>query len=155
MPATALEIAFLHCAGWTAEAALPCRIADHLAAGQRVLVRVDDRETRERLDGYLWTYEAEAFLPHAAAPSEDAADQPVLLDAGVGPPANGARLCILLDPAQAADPGDYSRLELLFDDGDEARLAAARSQWAALRKRRDVDLSYWRTVARDRWERVR
>jgi DNA polymerase-3 subunit chi len=148
-----VEVAFHHCAEVTASEALPRLLEQHLAAGRRVHVRVDDLRERRRLDEYLWTFDPDSFLPHAAMPCETAEDQPVLL-AGGSEPLNGATVCVVLDPAHAPDPGTFPRVDMLFDEADPELLDAARRWWTRLRKEDGVSLSYWR-LGRGEWERVR
>ena len=123
-----------------------------LAQGWRVLVRGTDAASLDRLDADLWLRGGDdSFLPHGREGGDRDADQPILLGQGVA--ANGAQALALIDGA-LAEAGEIPRMErvwILFDGADDARLAAARTQWKALTAAGHA-AQYW-SEAGGRWEK--
>ena len=131
--------------------ALPELLEKTLAKSWRAVVRAPSRDRIEHLDGHLWTWRDDSFLPHGTDEQPQPERQPVLLTTGPGNP-NGAQALFLVD---GADPGDlegYERCVILFDGADEAALAEARARWKAL-KQSGATISYWRQTDRGGWEK--
>ena len=144
------EVWFYHLEQTGLEQALPELLEKTLAKGWRAVVRAPSRERLEHLDGWLWTWREDSFLPHGAADQPNAERQPVVLTGGEGNP-NGAQALFLID---GADPGEiegFERCVILFDGRDEAATAEARGRWAAL-KRAGARISYWKQGERG-WEK--
>jgi DNA polymerase-3 subunit chi len=148
--AAATEVWFYHLERTGLEQALPELLEKTLQRGWRALVRVREAARLQHLDGWLWTYRDESFLPHAPDDEPNAARQPVLLTTGFEN-ANGADVLFLVDGAEPGDLGGYARCVVLFDGGDEAQLAVARAQWSAV-KASGAAVSYWKQQARG-WEK--
>lgn len=147
------EVWFYHLEGRPLEAVLPTLLERTLARGWRAVVQAGSPERVAALDSLLWTYADDSFLPHGTAADGDPATQPVFLTEGAGNP-NGAAVRFCLDGV-AAEPllaDGYERLIVLFDGRDDAMLAGARAQWAAL-KRAGHALSYWQQNEDGRWEK--
>lgn len=124
---------FYHLTRSPPEATLAQLLPRALAQGWRVMVRGNDVQALDRLDGQLWLAGGEeSFLPHGREGGPKDADQPVLL--GQGALVNGARVLALVDGAGADDAeiATMERVWVLFDGADEARKAAARQQWKAM-----------------------
>lgn len=122
--------------------------------GWRVLVRSGSPERAAALDGHLWTYSDESFLPHGQAGDPFAARQPILLSAGAGNP-NAAQALFLVDGADAAwadEAAQFARVVVLFDGGDDAARTAARAQWLAA-KAAGHEVTYWQQSPAGRWEK--
>jgi len=148
--AAATEVWFYHLERTGLEQALPELLEKTLQRGWRALVRVREAARLQHLDGWLWTYRDESFLPHAPDDEPNAARQPILLTTGFEN-ANGADALFLVDGAEPGDLGGYARCVVLFDGGDEAQLAVARAQWSAV-KASGAAVSYWKQQARG-WEK--
>ena len=148
--AVATEVWFYHLERTGLEQALPELLEKTLQRGWKALVRVREAARLQHLDGWLWTYRDESFLPHASDDEPNAARQPVLLTTGFEN-ANGANVLFLVDGAEPGDLGGYARCVVLFDGGDEAQLAVARAQWSAV-KASGAAVSYWKQQARG-WEK--
>ena len=147
----ACEVWFYHLERTGLEQALPELLQKTLSRGWRALVRTPDPARIEHLDGWLWSFRDDAFLPHGAAGEPFADRQPVLLTSGDDNP-NGAQAVFLLDDAEPGSLDGFERCLVLFDGRDEAALAAARRRWADL-KGREIALSYWRQNVEGRWEK--
>ena len=146
----ATEVWFYHLERTGPEQALPELLEKTLQRGWKALVRVRETERLAHLDGWLWTYRDESFLPHGPDDEAAAARQPILLTTGFEN-ANGADALFLVDGAEPGDLGGFTRCVVLFDGGDEAQLAVARAQWSAI-KATGVSVSYWKQQARG-WEK--
>ena len=115
-------------------------------------MRSPEAERVEHLDGWLWSYRDDSFLPHATWRAGDAEDQPIILSIEAGNP-NRANVRFLIDNAALpADCETYERIVLVFNGDDDEALAAARGAWADC-KTRGFDLTYWQTDERGRWQR--
>jgi DNA polymerase-3 subunit chi len=144
------EVWFYHLERTGLDQALPELLEKTLRKGWKALVRTRDEGRVEQLDGLLWTYRDESFLPHGIASEPGGARQPILLTTGAEN-ANGADALFLVDGAEAGDLDGYTRCVVLFDGGDDAQLAVARAQWSAI-KATGAPVSYWKQQARG-WEK--
>lgn len=144
------EVWFYHLERSGLDQVLPELLEKTLARGWRALVRAPAGERIEHLDGWLWSYRDESFLPHGLADEPQAERQPILLTTGTEN-RNGAQALFLLDGAEFGEIEAYERCIVLFDGRDEPALAAARGQWSQA-KARGYSCSYWRQAARG-WEK--
>ena len=131
--------------------ALPELLEKTLAKNWRAVVRASSRERVEHLDGWLWTWRDDSFLPHGVDDQPNAERQPGVLTTGDGNP-NGAQALFLIDGAEPGELEGYERCVILFDGGGEAALAQARARWKAL-KGGGAQVSYWRQTERGGWEK--
>ena len=122
------EIWFYHLKTAPLERVLVQLLEKTLANGWRALVVAPDRPRLEALDGYLWTYRDESFLPHAVSPLPSAAQQPVLLSTDQDN-VNQADLLILVDGATPEVWEGFRRIILVFADQDAGHVEVARSLW--------------------------
>ena len=148
--ADACEVWFYHLERTGLDQALPELLEKTLARGWKAIVRATGAQRVEHLDGWLWAYRDESFLPHAPADEPGAARQPILLTTSDENP-NGADALFLVDGAEPGELGDYTRCVVLFDGGDEEALAAARRQWKSV-KAKGLPASYWKQQGRG-WEK--
>jgi DNA polymerase-3 subunit chi len=142
---------FYHLERTGLDQALPELLDKTLARGWRALVRAAGQERLDHLDGWLWSYRDDSFLPHGLAGEADAARQPVLLTTGADNP-NQADALFLIDGAEPGALDGYARCLVLFDGGDDSQLQRARRQWSAL-KGEGATLAYWRQSPEGRWEK--
>jgi DNA polymerase III subunit chi len=117
----------------TARLKLACRLAEkaYLAA-QTALVWHTDTEELKAFDELLWTFMDGSFVPHemlTAKASSD--DSPVLLSAGMAPPAD---FDVIINLAPDI-PGCLSKTRRIAEiiDGDDARRRAGRARFKAYR----------------------
>lgn len=144
------EVWFYHLERTGLDQALPELLEKTLARGWRAIVRTSEPERIGHLDGWLWSYRDESFLPHGPADEPGAARQPVLLTTGFERP-NEADVLFLIDGAEPGDLAPFQRCVVLFDGGDEAQLARARGQWSVA-KTNGLPVSYWRQQGRG-WQK--
>jgi DNA polymerase III subunit chi len=144
------EVWFYHLERTGLDQALPELLEKTLQRGWKAIVRSPEPARIEHLDGWLWSYRDDSFLPHAPADEPDATRQPILLTNGEENP-NGADALFLVDGAEPGDLTDYQRCVVLFDGADEDQLRRARGQWTAV-KAKGFPASYWRQQGRG-WEK--
>ena len=135
------EIAFYHLHTASLEQALLKLLEKTIAAGKRALVILGSIERVESLNGQLWTYEAESWLPHGSAVDGDAENQPVWLAIDDENP-NGAEFLFLIDGSKSDKVAEFDRCFEVFDGRDNAAVDAARIRWKFYASK-GYDLSYW------------
>ena len=151
MTAAGCEVWFYHLERSTLDQVLPELLEKTLARGWRAIVRTPDADRIEHLDGWLWGYRDNSFLPHGLDDDPLAPRQPVLLTAGPDNP-NGAEALFLIDGAEPGVLDTFARCIVLFDGRDESALAIARKRWKSFRDE-GLSVSYWRQGAERGWEK--
>ncbi len=131
--------------------ALPELLEKTLARGWRALVRCAGRDRLDHLDGWLWSYRDESFLPHGSADAMQADRQPVLLTLAADN-SNGAQAVFLLDGAEAPALDGFERCVVIFDGRDETALRSARERWREV-KAEGHAASYWRQSEDGGWRK--
>jgi DNA polymerase-3 subunit chi len=145
------DVRFYHLQRRRLEDALPQLLEKVLERGHRVVVRLSSPERVAALDAHLWTYSADAFLPHGSAATGDAELQPVWLTDGDDAP-NGADVLVLADGAWGDDLGRFAIVCNLFDGNDDEAVRTARERWRASKDAGHA-LTYWQQGERGGWER--
>lgn len=146
------EILFYHLQGMTLDNVLPPLLEKSLERGWRVAVQVGSEERADALDGHLWTYREDSFLPHGTWREADAADHPVVLLIDDANP-NSANVRFIVDGAALPDDfAPYERVVLIFNGEDDEALQRARAAWTEC-KSKGFDLTYWQADERGKWQR--
>ena len=145
------EVWFYHLERTSLDQALPDLLEKTLARGWRALVRCMADERVEHLDGWLWSYRDESFLPHGVEDAPHTDYQPILLTRGVDNP-NGAQALFLLDGAEPGPLDEFERCVVLFDGRDETATSAARERWREV-KAAGYSASYWRQSEAGAWRK--
>jgi DNA polymerase III subunit chi len=151
MTAAPCEVWFYHLERTALDQALPELLDKTLQKGWRALVRTGDVQRLDHLDGWLWSYREDSFLPHGLAGEPLADRQPILLTTDTGN-LNAAQALFLIDGAEAASLDGYERCILMFDGRDETATAEARARWKVF-KAAGHPVSYWRQGAERGWEK--
>ena len=151
MAAGGCEVWFYHLERTGVDQALPELLDKTLAKGWRAVVRASGQDRIDHLDGWLWSYRDDSFLPHGRADEPTADRQPIVLTQGQDRP-NNAQALFLIDGAEAGTLDAYERCVLLFDGRDQAALDQARAQWKVF-KAAGLPVSYWRQGAERGWEK--
>ena len=108
-------------------------------------------ERVESLNGLLWTYRNESFLPHGSTEDGNASLQPIwLTDADEN--SNSANVLFLTDGAVSGNIGMFDLCCELFDDSDVETVSAARSRWNAYLDA-GHHLTYWQQNHAGGWEK--
>lgn len=135
------EVWFYHLTQWPLERALPPLLEKTLERGWRALVRAGSAERLDVLNGHLWSWSDESFLPHGLASEEKASGQPVLLTTEMSND-NEADVLFVVDHAETGDVTGFARTILIFDGNDDEAMASARAEWRRAREN-DLEVSYW------------
>jgi DNA polymerase-3 subunit chi len=151
MPDTPCEVWFYHLERTALDQALPELLDKTLQKGWRALVRTADPQRLDHLDGWLWSYREDSFLPHGLAGEPLADRQPILLTTDAEN-LNAAQALFLIDGAEPASLNGYERCILLFDGRDEAATVEARERWKVF-KAAGHPVSYWRQGTERGWEK--
>lgn len=147
----ACEVWFYHLERSSLEQVLPELLERTLQRGWKALVRTGQPERIEHLDGWLWSWRDDSFLPHGTADEPMADRQPVLLTTALDNP-NAAEALFLVDGAEPGDLTPHERCILIFDGRDDAALKAARGRWKTF-KDAGLPVSYWKQGAERGWEK--
>lgn len=151
MSGSRCEVWFYHLERTALDQVLPELLERTLARGWRALVRTSSKDRVDHLDGWLWSYREDSFLPHGPTDEPQAARQPILLTTGLDNP-NDAHALFLIDGAEVGSLEAYARCILLFDGRDDAATALARERWKVF-KAGGLPVSYWRQGAERGWEK--
>ncbi len=145
------EIRFYHLQRTTLERALPVLLEKTLERSWRAVVLTRSGERVESLNGFLWTYSNDGFLPHGSTEDGNPALQPIwLTDADENP--NDANVLFLTDGASSRNVGLFDLCCELFDDGDVETVKAARGRWSAYLEA-GHHLTYWQQNDGGGWEK--
>ncbi|HTJ57801.1 MAG TPA: DNA polymerase III subunit chi [Devosiaceae bacterium] len=139
---------FYHLENQPLERVIPILLEKTLERGWRAVVEVGSSERATALDGMLWTYRDESFLPHGVAGGESDGDQPVLITTGPEN-GNGAQVRFFADRAVPQSAEEYVRIVYLFSGHDPDAVVEARAAWRALREGNEV--TYWQQDENGRW----
>lgn len=145
------EIRFYHLQRTPLEGALPVLLEKTVERGWRAVVMARSKERVESLNGMLWTYRNEAFLPHGSSEDGNAALQPIWLTESDENP-NNASVLFLTDGAVSENTAMFDLCCELFDDGDAETVDAARGRWSAYLKA-GHHLTYWQQNTAGGWEK--
>ena len=151
MTDTPCEVWFYHLERTALDQALPELLDKTLQGGWKALVRTTDPLRLEHLDGWLWSYRDDSFLPHGLASEPMADRQPILLT-DQADNANAAQAVFLIDGADAGALDGVQRCILMFDGRDEAATTEARARWKTF-KAAGHPVSYWRQGSERGWEK--
>ena len=150
MSEQACEVWFYHLERTGLDQALPELLEKTLQKGWKAIVRSSMTERIDHLDGWLWSYRDESFLPHGTARDGHASAHPIYLTAGDDNP-NEAHIRFLVDGAMLADASPYVRVAYVFAGRDQDAVARARAAWQEAKARGDA-VSYWQQDADGRWQ---
>jgi len=145
------EALFYHLTAHPLERALPTLLERTLQKGWCAVVRAGSPERVEALNGHLWTYRDDSFLPHGMNGGPEPENQPVYLTAGTELP-NNADVLFIVDGADTDDFTAATRTIVMFDGANEEAVAFARTQWK--RAAASVTATYWRQDGSGRWEKA-
>lgn len=95
------------------------------ASHQRVLILARNLEQAEELDGKLWEFDEDAFIPHQIAGDEDDAITPVLISA---PETTTPDRALVINLRDEPAPGLFERV-LEVVPADEALRLGSRERW--------------------------
>ena len=144
------EVLFYHLTESRLEDALPDLLERSLARGWRVVVQTATEERRDALDGHLWTYKEDSFLPHGSDEDGSGALQPILLTASAEQRSNDPHVRFLVEGAVPESLDGCVRAVYLFDGRDDGQLSIARARWKA-EKAAGHEVTYWQQTDGRKW----
>jgi DNA polymerase-3 subunit chi len=145
-----MKVDFYHLTRSPLDRVLPAITQKVLEEGGRLLIVAEEDGARAKLDGLLWDYSPESFLPHAQAGAADDSLQPVLI-ADTPQAGNGARNIALADGVWRDEALQFDRAFHFFD---EDRIVEARAAWKGLADRDGIERRYWKQNEAGRWEQA-
>ncbi|MFO7787772.1 MAG: DNA polymerase III subunit chi [Halospina sp.] len=101
--------------------------------GDRVALFCDDPDTAEALDGMLWSFRPEAFLPHDRLRSSDQSPTAPIAVLECEPAASDWDTLIIVATTLPATADGFARLALIASNDDDS-LQRARAQYRQLRE---------------------
>lgn len=145
------EIRFYHMEKSTLETTLPALLTKALSQQNKILIKTQDSSKAEVLNGYLWTYSAESFLPHGSAKDGNPESQPIFLTDNDENP-NNANVLILVDGTQSENIENFDLCCQLLNGNDQAQVQKARENWK-LYKEQGLDITYWQQDEKGAWNK--
>lgn len=145
------EILFYHLTESTLEDALPALLERTLDRGWKAVVEVGTEARLASLNGHLWTYKDESFLPHGTAADAFPEEQPVYLSCDSANP-NQANVRFHVDGSLPSSTADYTRIVMMFDGHNNLEVTDARAAWKRF-KGEGHELTYWQQNQDRRWEK--
>ena len=143
------RVGFYHLVEMPLEQALPRLLEKVSAAGHRVVIMAKTPERVSFLDGLLWTWSPDSWLPHGSARDGDAELQPIWLTEGEDNP-NKADVLVLTDGVSPSSLEGYARVLTMFDGRDDAAVDSARELWRRW-KADGLELTYYQQTESGGW----
>lgn len=144
------EYWFYHLEASTLEGVLPGLLEKTLEKGWRALVKLPEARLAE-MDGFLWTFRDDAFLPHGRDDEPQAELQPILLSSTTGS-AKGFDAVFLIDGEAVADMEGVRRAMVMINGRSQEDVQRERGRWKTL-KDAGASLAYYQQDERGRWEK--
>ena len=150
------ETLFYHLERRSLDDVLPGLVERTLERGWRALIKAESADRASALDTLLWTYDDQAFLPHAQVGDGDPKRQPVLITTE-DENANEANVLFLVGGAEppawdGAEANALTRIVLMFDGRDAGSLTRARAAWKDA-KAAGHDATYWKEMPNGKFEK--
>ncbi|NVK34604.1 MAG: DNA polymerase III subunit chi [Rhodobacteraceae bacterium] len=146
-----VEVLFYQLMHQPLEAALPQLLGKCLERDWRVVVQTGSEARCNALNDHLWTYAADAFLPHGTKADGHAERQPIYLTSEGDAP-NQPAVRFLVDRAVPPALADYTRVIFMFDGNDPEAMQDARVRWKEA-KAEGFEVTYWQQGQQGNWER--
>lgn len=146
------RVDFYHLQKQPLEEVLPKLLEKAYASRQKTLVKIGTEERVDFLNGILWTYSDQSFLPHGCKKDGNAELQPIWLTSEEDNP-NNAELLFLVDGANIAleNINNFSRIFNIFDGHSEEALNQARNFWKEI-KTAGHESHYWQQTSTGNWQ---
>lgn len=141
---------FYHLEASTLEGVLPELLEKTRERGWRSLVKLPESRLSD-LDGYLWTYRDDSFLPHGRDDEPQADQNPIILSSEAVS-SEGFECLFLIDGEDIEASETTERCIVMINGRSEAAIKQARIKWKAL-KQSGAQMSYWQQSELGRWEK--
>ncbi|MDG1286469.1 MAG: DNA polymerase III subunit chi [Rickettsiales bacterium] len=149
-----MQVQFYHLISTGFERALPPLAQKALQGGYRLCVKMESKDAIKKLDDWLWSYDADSFLPHGIEGSDHLAEHPIYLTTQFDRP-NKANIIITTDGSffEHETEEGVERVLDLFDGNDETCVQAARDRWRRY-KEAGAEITYWQQQAGGGWKKA-
>ena len=145
-----MRVDFYHLQRSSLEQVLPKLAQMCYLRGLRLLIRTSVEDRAEYLNGLLWTYDANSWLPHGTQKDGYDAEQPVYITSAENNP-NNATVVMLTDGGSFDEIKTFERCLNIFDGNDEDAVIQARKLWKSAVEAR-AEAYYWQQNTDGRWE---
>lgn len=143
------RVGFYHLVEMPLEQALPRLLEKVYAAGHKVVLLAGSPERVGYIDGLLWTWHQDSWLPHGSARDGNAELQPIwITDQDDNP--NGADVLVLTDGVQPPALTGFGRVLNIFDGRDDHAVDTARGLWRRW-KDEGLELTYYQQTETGSW----
>ena len=146
-----VEIRFYHMEKSTLEQTLPTLLSKACAQGHKIIIKTQNTASSEALNGYLWTYTPDSFLPHGTSKDGFSQNQPIYITDNDENP-NNANVLILIDGVQDDNLESYDLCCEMLNGNDGESVQAARQRWKGY-KEKGYDITYWQQDERGAWQK--
>ena len=143
------EIRFYHLQKQTLDQALPQILNKALSIGHKIVVKLPDQAKVDHMNGHLWTYKPDSFLPHGTEKDGQPDLQPVWLTTG-NENLNDADVLITAAGAIPDSPENYELCCEFLDGFDEEAVQNARKRWKTY-KDAGLEVTYWQQDDKGAW----
>lgn len=145
------DIRFYHLQKQTLDQALPLILEKAFNAGHRIVTRLGNAQEVERMNGILWSYKSDIFLPHGSQKNGYADKQPIWLTTENENP-NNANVLILTQGVLSDHIDSYDLCCEMLDGRDESSINDARVRWKNYQES-GHDVTYWYQSDSGSWEK--
>lgn len=145
-----MRVDFYHLQRSTLEQALPKLASLCYSRGLRLLIKTSLSDRAEHLNGLLWTFDPNSWIPHGSEKDGNETEQPVFITTGEANP-NGATVVMLTEGGALDEIRPFERCLNLFDGRDEEAVQKARELWKAV-VAEGFEAYYWQQNDRGQWE---
>lgn len=145
------EIRFYHLQKQNLDQALPQILQKALQTKKNIVVRMADEKEVERMNGILWTFKPNTFLPHGSHKNGYADKQPIWLTEKDENPNNG-QILVLTQNTTSENLASYNLCCEMLDGRDEKATSAARERWKTYTEA-GHDVTYWYQDEKGKWEK--
>lgn len=144
------DIRFYHLQKQSLDQALPQILKKALAGGHKVVVQMPSAAEVERMNGHLWTYHPNEFLPHGSQKDGHAESQHIWLSDKEENP-NEADVLILTGGSTSEKLSDYKLVCEMLNGHDDEQIKAARCRWKTYGDT-GYNITYWKQTEKGGWE---
>lgn len=145
------EVRFYHLERQSQMQVVPLLLSKALERGHRIILKMANMTQVAQMNDHLWTFDAQAFLPHGAEQNGDSSKQPVYLTDGDENP-NEADVLILCAGAESEAIGGFTLCCEMLDGHDQGAVSAARARWKVY-KDKGYEVTYWQQNERGGWDK--
>ena len=145
-----MRVDFYHLEKSSLDTALP-KLLEKAVAQHKILIQTDMADRSDYLNGLLWTYDPDSFLPHGVEKDGFSTEQPIFITHKSDFNPSNADILVLIDGRTVPVDKNFARVLYFFNGKDEEALQKARQEWKRL-KEENIDLFYWQQDEKGHWQ---